>query len=1016
MPAAQLNADLRARTRELQRDLYRARGQYRRFSGDLRKQFAGLGRAARLATGVLIAGMAAAARETLKVADETAKAARNAGLAAKEYQRLEHAFRIGGSSGAALVKGVQTVARTVNYAGDELKTYTRELDKLGLSYEDLIKLAPGDAFRLLRDRLSEVENPLTRMAIATTIFGRAGKEMGSILELNAEQFGQLEDRIENLGGVIGGNLLGRAESLNDELATLAQVIKAQVATAILSSLSATQNWDDAIRSAGEAARKLTDGVINLGRWLVEHRGTVVKVLTAYVSLRTVAFGTRLVRNIAGVTAALIAMRTAMTAATAAGVALNASAFFVAAPWIALAGAIGLVATAATRAAKAIREARKERERIRTTPIGELSREDRNSAFPNNRLRGGNARSISGRRRAAAAAAERQALEAGPLQEIRVTATRIGDSLKLAREEIETAAKELQQIRVNVRPSAAAAAERQALEAGPLQEIRVTATRIGDSLKLAREEIETAAKELQQIRVNVRPSAAAAAERQALEAGPLQEIRVTATRIGDSLKLAREEIETAAKELQQIRVNVRPSAAAAAERQALEAGPLQETRVTATRIGDSLKLAREEIETAAKELQQIRVNVRPSAAAAAERQALEAGPLQEIRVTATRIGDSLKLAREEIETAAKELQQIRVNVRPSAAAAAERQALEAGPLQETRVTATRIGDSLKLAREEIETAAKELQQIRVNVRPSAAAAAERQALEAGPLQEIRVTATRIGDSLKLAREEIETAAKELQQIRVNVRPSAAAAAERQALEAGPLQETRVTATRIGDSLKLAREEIETAAKELQQIRVNVRPSAARARIQQDGFLAGKDAIGDLNARDRSRLSGQNQLPEIQVTARQVGAQIAQGLAEQRSEWAKLGASIQESLSYNLTRAIAGGNWASLRQIFLSSVIEALIGGAVKKGVSSIFGGLFGGVFHNEGVIPGNPGEEKLVLARAGEAVGYPGGSQFGGPRQEFNFYWQGGGPTQADRIALQNAVRDAADVAAYEGSG
>ena len=134
---------------------------------------------------------------------------------------------------------------------------------------------------------------------------------------------------------------------------------------------------------------------------------------------------------------------------------------------------------------------------------------------------------------------------------------------------------------------------------------------------------------------------------------------------------------------------------------------------------------------------------------------------------------------------------------------------------------------------------------------------------------------------------------------------------------------------------------------------------------------------------------------------IGQQIADRLSENQDAWAQVGESLQRTLSYNLTRAIASGDWSSIGQIFIQSITETLIGGLVQRGVSSVFGGLFGGIFHQGGVVPGSPSEERLILAQGGETV-YPVGATPGGVNLTLQVT---GDVTDATRSAIRGMGRE-----------
>jgi len=58
-----------------------------------------------------------------------------------------------------------------------LSTAVDALEDLGLTFKDLDGLSPEQQFKLLADRISQVEDPTRKAAIAMSLFGRTGTNL-----------------------------------------------------------------------------------------------------------------------------------------------------------------------------------------------------------------------------------------------------------------------------------------------------------------------------------------------------------------------------------------------------------------------------------------------------------------------------------------------------------------------------------------------------------------------------------------------------------------------------------------------------------------------------------------------------------------------------------------------------------------------------------------------------------------------------------------------------------------------
>ena len=176
---ADLRIDLSASGRKLRRDLRNARAEWRRYSRAVRADMQKLATGVKIAATAGIGALTLMSRAALRNADEIAKAARNAGLAATEYQALSHVWRLAGSDAGSLVKASQALSRNVLNLERGLSTSVDVFEKLGLAWRDLAGLSPGEQLRLVLHRLRGVTDESIRAGIAQQLLGRAGRSTGS---------------------------------------------------------------------------------------------------------------------------------------------------------------------------------------------------------------------------------------------------------------------------------------------------------------------------------------------------------------------------------------------------------------------------------------------------------------------------------------------------------------------------------------------------------------------------------------------------------------------------------------------------------------------------------------------------------------------------------------------------------------------------------------------------------------------------------------------------------------------
>mgnify|MGYP003645342932 CR=1 FL=1 len=163
---ANLSIGLSADSKRLSKDLNRAKKKTKSWSNSMKKMARGVAGA--------MAGIAASlgTKAIIDNADALSKNSKALGLNIVAYQRLRFGLGQAGLSQSGFEKGIRKMNTAILDAGDGLKTSIDAFDKLGLSYEGLMKLSVEERFKAITSALEGVTDTGTRTAIAVKLLGR----------------------------------------------------------------------------------------------------------------------------------------------------------------------------------------------------------------------------------------------------------------------------------------------------------------------------------------------------------------------------------------------------------------------------------------------------------------------------------------------------------------------------------------------------------------------------------------------------------------------------------------------------------------------------------------------------------------------------------------------------------------------------------------------------------------------------------------------------------------------------
>lgn len=201
-----------------------------------------VGVSAALATSVASLGMKFATTGG-QLADLSARLA----MPTDAIQKLSYAAERSGVDFGAVVTSVEKMQMTMAKSPEKFRA-------LGLSVQDLLKLAPDKQFQAVAEAIRAIENPTLQAQAAMAVFGESGAKLLPLIRAGVTG---LADEAEQLGFVMSKEQVEAADRLDDALTALGKVwdgLLVNMGSAIASSPALVQSLRDIAEVAGGASR------------------------------------------------------------------------------------------------------------------------------------------------------------------------------------------------------------------------------------------------------------------------------------------------------------------------------------------------------------------------------------------------------------------------------------------------------------------------------------------------------------------------------------------------------------------------------------------------------------------------------------------------------------------------------------------------------------------------------------------------------------------------------------------
>ena len=182
-----------------------------------------------------------AARAAFDYADSIVDLADRTGATTKSIQELRYAAQMTGSDFASADGALEKFAKNLGTAQSGGKAMGEVFKGLGVTSSDF-----DTALRETIEGISKLPTVSQRNAAALQVFGKSAGTLTALMGEGAKGFDEFADAADDLGIVLGDDLLRNAGQINDRLDTLKMTLDARFASAIIQNADAIGNLADQV--------------------------------------------------------------------------------------------------------------------------------------------------------------------------------------------------------------------------------------------------------------------------------------------------------------------------------------------------------------------------------------------------------------------------------------------------------------------------------------------------------------------------------------------------------------------------------------------------------------------------------------------------------------------------------------------------------------------------------------------------------------------------------------------------
>lgn len=159
----------------------------------------GWGKKMAAAGAAITAPLVASGQSFASMGDQMLKMTQRTGVSVETLSALTYAADVSGVSADALEGSLRRMQKTIVAAAQGSESASDALEQVGLTIDDLRGLSPDQQFKLIADRLSQIQSPAAKAALAMELFGKSGAQLLPLMADGAKGIEALQAHARALG-------------------------------------------------------------------------------------------------------------------------------------------------------------------------------------------------------------------------------------------------------------------------------------------------------------------------------------------------------------------------------------------------------------------------------------------------------------------------------------------------------------------------------------------------------------------------------------------------------------------------------------------------------------------------------------------------------------------------------------------------------------------------------------------------------------------------------------------------
>lgn len=200
------------------------------------------------------------------------RASQKANVGAQAFSELAYAAKLNGVDMDSLSAAIVRMNRALSEASTGAKGPNEALSALGLTFNDLKKLAPEQQLEIIADRINKLASPADKSRAEIALFGRAGAELGPLFAEGAEGILKMRAEAQRLGASFSEETLKNLEEAHKSIERLETSFSALATTLVGKVAPALHVFLDEITNLGTGrGNSIQQGIESLSH-LLESQG------------------------------------------------------------------------------------------------------------------------------------------------------------------------------------------------------------------------------------------------------------------------------------------------------------------------------------------------------------------------------------------------------------------------------------------------------------------------------------------------------------------------------------------------------------------------------------------------------------------------------------------------------------------------------------------------------------------------------------------------------------------------